>query len=90
MQYCHLFRILLEQGANPNHKDLNKNTPMLLAAQAGNVPVVSLLLLFGGQLTKAAYLTKVGRHGKAVTNTGIANSKFTHQIWAYNAEVNIF
>ena len=44
-------RLLLENGASPNVKDLNGNTPLHLAACSGYIPIVTLLLHYGGNIS---------------------------------------
>ena len=44
-------RLLLENGASPNVKDVNGNTPLHLAACSGFIPIVTLLLHYGGDIS---------------------------------------
>ena len=44
-------RLLLENGASPNVKDINGNTPLHLAACSGFIPIVTLLLHYGGDIS---------------------------------------
>ncbi|XP_053684663.1 ankyrin repeat domain-containing protein 54-like [Sabethes cyaneus] len=44
-------RLLLENGANPNIRDLNRNTPLHLAACTENIAIIDLLLKYGTDVT---------------------------------------
>ncbi|XP_058464967.1 ankyrin repeat domain-containing protein 54 [Malaya genurostris] len=44
-------RLLLENGANPNIRDLNANTPLHLASCTENIAIIDLLLKFGTNVT---------------------------------------
>lgn len=44
-------RVLLENGANPNIRDLNENTPLHLASCTENIAIIDLLLKYGTNVT---------------------------------------
>lgn len=44
-------RLLLENGANPNIRDLNQNTPLHLAACTEHMAIIDLLLKYGTNVT---------------------------------------
>lgn len=44
-------RLLLENGANPNIRDLNENTPLHLAACTEHMAIIDLLLKYGTNVT---------------------------------------
>ena len=45
-----IVRLLLENGASPNVKDVNANSPLHLAACSGHIRTVTLLLHYGGDI----------------------------------------
>jgi hypothetical protein len=49
ISYLETIKFLLENGANPNAQDVDGDTPLLIAARRGLVPVVKLLLERGAQ-----------------------------------------
>ncbi|XP_035785117.1 potassium channel AKT1-like [Anopheles albimanus] len=48
--YTDTVRVLLQNGANPNIRDMNNNTPLHLAACTDNIEMVQLLLDYGTDL----------------------------------------
>ena len=57
-----ILRTLLENGANPNVKDVKGNTPLHLAACAGKVPIVTLLLHYGADISATDFNGKTPLH----------------------------
>ncbi len=45
-----IVRLLLQNGANPNVKDVKGNSPLHLAACSANVPIITLLLSHGADI----------------------------------------
>ena len=57
-----IVRLLLENGASPDVKDVNGNTPLHLAACSGKVPIVTLLLHHGADISATDSFGKTPLH----------------------------